>query len=106
MYCGKCGKTVAANENFCQHCGERIRNESFTPQKEIKQNQPSVFFNLIGIAIATFFLFVAFALFNTSLNGRVSEREAYEAGEYGMIYFVIGAIIAIIAIYNWYRKKK
>ena len=28
MTCPKCGSTVAADSNFCPHCGERLREHT------------------------------------------------------------------------------
>jgi len=79
MYCSKCGTQNASNVNFCSKCGSNLKSPGIgTEMREISGNIPNAMFQK-----------------PFSFDGRIRRSE------YGIsviIYYVIAAIIEIIAM--------
>ena len=105
MFCNKCGREISENAKFCEGCGEK------TEMNIQNQTQPSILSNLLGVAISIVFICFSFYYFNLAdktahtFNG-ISVKRVPEFMTYGGVLLGVGLLIAIIAINNWYRKKR
>ena len=125
MYCKNCGKEIADDSKFCQHCGtaqlEVQVNEPTPvveqPKKEVVIEIPSIKTNLsnkakIGIGIySVWFLVNLLCMFLDANSASHASRKFYPFDSdliryYDFTEFLVYTIIAPLAIFGLYKLWK
>lgn len=107
MFCRYCGKKIADDMRYCNYCGERV---AAAERITAKEPQPSIFFNLLGIAVSVLCLWCSYFYFDLadetrhSFNG-FSVQKVPEFVAYGGVLLAIGVGIGIASICNWHKKR-
>ena len=95
MYCFRCGGAISSNDEFCPHCGERIK-----VNEEVKTTSNSTISMVLGIISCILFWipFISIPLAVVALVLGIRARKDEHHNFVGIILGVISLVLTIVSI--------